>query len=267
MPRSPSRSLAQLEQVYLEDRAAWRRWLAAHHGSRPGVWLVFDKKASRADRLAYGDAVEEALCHGWIDSLVRRIDDARYEQLFTPRKPTSTWSRVNKDRVVRLIEQGLMAEAGLAAIERAKANGTWTTLDAVESLVMPDDLVAALRRTRGAEAGFASLSRSNRKAYLYWINQAVRAETRAQRVAEVAGRAAANQKSRHTPLTSSSTSASARPRAKSSKQASPARAKRGAASKPAAGAPGGGAAKRAQGKARPAKRPAKRTANSKPRAR
>lgn len=266
MPRPPSRSLTQLEQVYVGDRAAWRHWLAAHHASSPGIWLVFDKKASRADRLAYGDAVEEALCHGWIDSLVRRIDDARYQQLFTPRKPTSTWSRVNKDRVARLIEQGLMAAAGLAAIERAKANGTWTTLDAVESLVMPDDLAAALRRTRGAAAGFASFSRSNRKVYLYWINQAVRPETRAQRVAEVARRSAANQKSRHTPLPATSKSTSARPRAKSSKNASPSLAKRRAAPKQASKAAGGSAAKRARGKASPAKRTA-RTAGSKPRAR
>jgi uncharacterized protein YdeI (YjbR/CyaY-like superfamily) len=183
--------------VYVEDRAAWRRWLAEHHGSSPGIWLVFDKKASRADRLAYAAAVEEALCYGWIDSLVRRVDDARYVQLFTPRKPTSTWSLLNKDRVARLVEQGLMAEAGLAAIERAKANGTWTTLDAVEALVMPDDLAAALRRTKGAEAGFAAFSRSNRKAYLYWVNQAVRPETRAKRVAEVTRRSAANVRNRH----------------------------------------------------------------------
>ena len=201
MPRSPSRSLSQLEQVYVEDRAAWGRWLSANCTRSPGIWLVFDKKASRLDRLAYGDAVEEALCYGWIDSLVRRIDDARYQQLFTPRKATSTWSRVNKDRVARLIEQGLMHETGFAAIERARANGTWTTLDTVEALVVPDDLSRALRRTKGAAAGFESFARSHRKAYLYWIKQAVRPETRTQRIAEVVRRAAANQKSRHVDAT------------------------------------------------------------------
>ena len=230
MPRPPSRSLSQLEQLYVENRAAWRRWLSENCSRSPGIWLVFDKKASRPDRLAYGDAVEEALCYGWIDSLVRRIDDARYQQVFTPRKPTSTWSRVNKDRVARLIEQGLMDAPGMAAIERAKANGTWTTLDAVEDLVMPDDLAEALRRTAGAAAGFESFARSNRKVYLYWINQAVRPETRAQRVAEVVRRAASNQKSRHEPPNASSEIASARPRAKSSKSASTG-ATRGAARK------------------------------------
>ena len=217
MPRSPSRSHSQLEQVYVEDRAAWRRWLALHHARSSGVWLVFDKKASREDRLTYGDAVEEALCHGWIDSLVRRIDDARYVQLFTPRKPTSTWSRVNKDRVARLIEQGLMAQAGLAAIERAKANGMWTSLDAVEALVIPDDLATALRRTKGAAAGFESFSRSNRKVYLYWVNQAVRPETRARRVAEVVRRAASNLKSRHLEPTSVANDTRAPARAKAAK--------------------------------------------------
>ena len=206
MPRSPSRSLSHLEQVYVEDRAAWRRWLAAHHTQSPGIWLVFDRKSSRSDRLAYGDAVEEALCHGWIDSLVRSIDDTRYEQLFTPRKATSVWSRLNKDRVARLIEQGLMLEAGLAAIERAKSNGRWTSLDAVESLAVPEDLAAALARSRGATENFAGFSPSARKGYLHWISQAVRPETRAQRVAKVVQLAAANQRTRHleTPHTAKS---------------------------------------------------------------
>jgi uncharacterized protein YdeI (YjbR/CyaY-like superfamily) len=117
MPKSPNRATANaLEQVYVRDRADWREWLAANHSTSPGIWLVFDKKASRADRLAYADAVEEGLCFGWIDSTVRTLDDARYLQLFTPRKAKSTWSRSNKERVERLISQGLMAEAGLAAM-------------------------------------------------------------------------------------------------------------------------------------------------------
>lgn len=225
MPRSPSRKLSQLEQVYVVDRAAWRRWLAEHHANSPGIWLVFDKKASRPDRLAYGDAVEEALCHGWIDGLVRRVDDAQYVQLFTPRKPKSTWSRLNKDRVTRLIAEGLMAEAGLAAIDRAKANGMWASLDAVETLVVPDDLATALRRTKGAAAGFDSFSRSNRKVYLYWINQAVRPETRAKRIAEVSRRSAANLRNRHIQPTAAAKSTTARARKKPSKGAAKRRAR------------------------------------------
>ena len=198
MSPSPKRTdRASLEQVYVADRAAWRRWLAANHASSPGIWLVFDKKSSRPDRLAYVDAVEEALCYGWIDSTARTLDDTRYVQLMAPRKPKSTWARTNKARVERLIAQGLMTDAGLASIERAKANGSWESLDAVEAMVMPDDLVAALAATPGAAERFAAFAPSARKGYLHWISGAVRPETRAHRVSEVARHAAANRKSRH----------------------------------------------------------------------
>ena len=189
-------ALASLEQVYVPDRAAWRRWLAKQHGRSPGIWLVFDKKSSRPDRLAYGHAVEEALCFGWIDSLVKRLDEERYVQLFTPRKPKSTWSRSNKVRVERLLAEGLMAAAGLASIELAKANGSWESLDAVEAFVMPDDLAKALAAVPGAAEKFAAFAPSQRKAYLHWISQAVRPETRAKRIQEVAVLAAAGRKTR-----------------------------------------------------------------------
>ena len=201
-PTRKPNALASLEQVYVPDRAAWRRWLAKQHGRSSGIWLVFDKKSSRPDRLAYGDAVEEALCFGWIDSTVRTLDDARYVQLFAPRKPKSTWSRSNKDRVERLMAQGLMAARGLACIERAKANGSWSSLDAVEALVMPDDLAAALATVPGVAEKFAAFSPSARKGYLHWISRAVRPETRAHRVSEVARHAAANRNSRHLEPTS-----------------------------------------------------------------
>jgi len=198
MPASPPRgSLASLEQVYVADRAAWRRWLATHHDTSPGIWLVFDKKSSRPDRLAYVAAVEEALCYGWIDSTVRTIDDTRYVQLMTPRKAKSTWARTNKARVERLIAEGLMAEAGLASIERAKANGSWESLDGVESLVVPDDLEKALRARPAASKNFGAFAPSARKGYLHWISQAVRAETRAKRIAHVVELAEAKQKTRH----------------------------------------------------------------------
>src|SRR5512144_1140437 len=158
----PRTALESLEQVYVADRAAWRRWLAKHHARSAGIWLVFDKKSSRHDRLAYADAVEEALCFGWIDSTVRTLDDARYVQLMAPRKPKSTWSRTNKERVERLIALGLMAAPGHASIERAKANGSWASLDAVEALVVPEDLASALSTHPGAAANFAAFSPSAR---------------------------------------------------------------------------------------------------------
>ena len=197
MPKTPNRTaINALEQVYAKDRAAWRAWLAANHATSPGIWLVFDKKSSRPDRLAYGDAVEEGLCFGWIDSTVRTLDDARYVQLFTPRKPKSTWSAANKERVDRLIAQGLLVEAGLAAIELAKANGAWTSIDAVHAMEVPPDLAAALKRTKNAAKNFAGFSPSARRAYLHWISQAVRPETRADRIAKVAWHAAANDSKR-----------------------------------------------------------------------
>ena len=210
MPRTPNRSAANaLEQVYAKDRAEWRAWLAANAARSPGIWLVFDKKSSRADRLPYIDAVEEALCYGWIDSTVRTLDDTRYVQLMAPRKPKSTWARTNKERVERLIAQGLMTAAGLASIELAKANGAWESLDAVEALAVPADLTKALRARAGASKNFAGLAPSARKGYLHWISQAVRPETRAQRIAHVAELAAANQRSRHLAPPAAKQSASA----------------------------------------------------------
>lgn len=188
--------LSSLEQVYIASRSAWRRWLARNGAKSPGIWLVYDKKSSRAERLAYADAVEEALCYGWIDSTLRSLDDARYMQLFTPRKPKSTWSKLNKTRVARLIEEGLMAPAGLAVIETAKANGSWTALDSVEAFEMPDDLAAAFAKNPKAARNFAAFSPSSRKGYLHWVRQAVRPETRAARIAEVVKCCAANLKAR-----------------------------------------------------------------------
>ena len=227
---SPRNSLASLEHVYAVDRAAWRTLLATNHATSSGIWLVFDKKSSRPDRLAYVDAVEEALCYGWIDSTVRTLDDARYVQLMAPRKPKSTWAATNKARVERLIAQGLMAEPGLASVERAKANGSWTSLDAVEAMVVPADLTKALRALPDAAKNFAAFSPSARKAYLHWISQAVRAETRADRVAQVAQLAASNQKSRQlAPTAAAAKSGTNRNAAKPAKAAT---AKKAATSSP-----------------------------------
>jgi len=252
MPPAPTRkpnALASLEQVYVPDRAAWRRWLATNHDRSPGIWLVFDKKSSRADRLAYAHAVEEALCYGWIDSTVRPLDDARYVQLMTPRKPKSNWSRLNKERVERLLAEGLMAAPGLASIERAKSNGSWTRLDVVDAMVVPDDLAEALAAVADGAARFAALSMTARKGFLYWINGAVRPETRARRVAEVAGHIAANRKSRFPEEPSPKKSSPVKPKAKSTTTAktgtSAKRAKRSKGAKPPGSAKRSGSVKRA----------------------
>lgn len=167
------------------DRADWRRWLAVNHASAPRVWLVSAKKSSGRQRLSYDDAVEEALCFGWVDSTVRRVDDDRNEQLFTPRRRGGTWAATNKARVARLTADGLMAEAGLAAVAAAQADGSWTLLDDVEALRLPDDLVAALAADPSAERGFDGLTMSVRKQALWWIVSAKREDTRARRIAAV----------------------------------------------------------------------------------
>ena len=189
-------ALAALENVYVPTRAAWRTWLLKNHDRSPGVWLVFDRKSSRTDRLAYVDSVEEALCFGWIDSTMRPMDADHYRQLFTPRKAKSAWARTNKDRVERLIADGLMTPAGLARIEEAKRTGSWTLLDGVEAGVLPADLEAALEANPKAKGHFHAFSPSARKGYLYWLNAAKRAETRTTRINEIVRLAEANKRVR-----------------------------------------------------------------------
>jgi uncharacterized protein YdeI (YjbR/CyaY-like superfamily) len=172
------------------DRAGWRAWLIANHATSGGVHLVSWRKAAGRTSVAYEDAVEEALCVGWIDSVGGRLDDERGLQWFSPRRSRSGWARSNKERVERLIAAGLMLPAGLAAIEEAKRNGTWTLLDDVENLVVPDDLAIALDAQPPAREHWEAFSRSPRRAILEWIAQAKRPETRARRIAEAVEHAA-----------------------------------------------------------------------------
>lgn len=184
--------LADLSFLEPANRREWRAWLLANHADSPGVWLAVGKKGNAVTELGYEEAVEEAVCFGWIDSVVNRLDDARFKQLMTPRKRGSAWAPSNKERVARLAEQGLLAPAGLTAVEAAKADGSWTVLDDVEALVIPDDLAVALAENPAAGPGFTALSSSTRKQILYWIASAKRPETRAKRIRETATAAADN---------------------------------------------------------------------------
>jgi uncharacterized protein YdeI (YjbR/CyaY-like superfamily) len=184
----------RFEQVTAKDRQTWRRWLAEHHATAPGVWLVIRKTASGEPGVSLEEATEEALCFGWIDSKMQPIDADRYRLVFTPRKPDSTWSKINKERVERLIRDGSMTEAGLAAIETAKANGSWTSLDAVEALSVPEDLAAALTEDPVAAANFDTYPASLKKMVLHWVTSAKRADTRSRRIVEIVQRAAANRR-------------------------------------------------------------------------
>ena len=189
-------ALDDAEFVHADDRETWRAWLEANHATSRGVWLVTWPPRSGRVGLAYEAAVEEALCFGWIDSTAGRFDDDRGKQYFSPRKPRSPWSASNKARVARLIAEGRMTPAGLAAIEQAKANGIWEISDRVERLEIPDDLAAALAAHPPAAANFAAFPPTARKQMLWWVAEAQRPATRASRIAAIAQAAAEGRRAR-----------------------------------------------------------------------
>jgi uncharacterized protein YdeI (YjbR/CyaY-like superfamily) len=180
----------EADRLHPRNRAEWRAWLAEHHGGSGGVWLVLWRPSSGRTGLSYEEAVQEALCFGWIDGKAARLDDERTMLRFSPRKPGSGWARSNKLRIERLLAEGRMAEAGLARVEEARRDGSWTRLDAVEDLVVPEDLAAAFADRPGARGHWDGFPRSVRRAALAWIAEAKRPGTRARRVGETARRAA-----------------------------------------------------------------------------
>lgn len=167
-------------------RKEWRQWLLKNHHVKLSVWVVFYKTKTGKRALTWSESVDEALCFGWIDSKAMPLDEDRYMQFFSRRKPKSVWSRINKEKVENLIASGLMAEAGLRSIEIAKENGSWTSLDEVEDLIIPKDLEKAFKQHKGSKTFFSGLSKSVRKAMLQWISMAKLPETRQRRINEVA---------------------------------------------------------------------------------
>jgi uncharacterized protein YdeI (YjbR/CyaY-like superfamily) len=165
-------------------RPAWREWLASNPDRQEGLWVVYRKKSSSLDGPMYDDLVEEALCFGWIDSQARRVDDDRVIQWFSPRRKGGLWSTINKARIERLVDQGLMTEAGQSAIDAAKADGSFTQADEVDALIVPADLEAALDATPGAMTAYRALADSAKRDYLWWIHTAKRPATRAGRIEE-----------------------------------------------------------------------------------
>ena len=182
----------QLETVSASDRQAWREWLTQNHRTAEGIWLIYYKVKSRKPSVRYSEAVQEALCFGWIDSKAKSLDEERYQQIFTPRRPKSVWSKLNKQYIEELIEQGLMTEAGLAKIEAAKKDGSWTALDAVEALIIPEDLKQALAANKTAKTNFEAFNNSTKKAILFWIESAKRPQTRIKRIEQTISSAAQN---------------------------------------------------------------------------
>lgn len=168
-----------------KSKAEWRQWLQKHHATEQSIWVKFYKKHAEGPTVTWSDAVDEALCFGWIDSKKVRIDDDCFKQFFSRRKAKSIWSKVNKDKVERLVKDGLMTEAGLAIIEVAKQNGSWTIYDQVEDLIVPDELEEAFNKVPEAKERFEALSRSAKKLHLFNIMMAKRTETRQKRIAEI----------------------------------------------------------------------------------
>lgn len=180
----------ETEIFYPKTKTAWRKWLEKNHESEQSVWLVFYNKASSKQTISWSESVEEALCFGWIDSKKISVDAETAHQFFSKRKAKSTWSKINKDKVEKLIEEGKMAKAGFDSIDIARQNGSWTLLDEVEQLIIPNDLEKEFKKWKGAKEYFMQLSKSTRKAILQWIVLAKQAETRQRRIAEIAELAA-----------------------------------------------------------------------------
>jgi uncharacterized protein YdeI (YjbR/CyaY-like superfamily) len=172
-----------LPTIAFASRAEWAAWLADHHDDMDGLWLKFAKKGSGIASVSYAEAVEVALCHGWIDGQAAAADDAYWLQRFTPRRARSRWSKINRERATELIERGEMQPAGLAEVERAKADGRWdAAYEGARTATVPDDLRAALDADDRAREFFATLDGANRYAILYRVQDAKRPETRARRI-------------------------------------------------------------------------------------
>ena len=178
--------------VHPKSRAEWRKWLEKNHTRNEGVWLISYKKATGKPRVDYDESVEEALCFGWIDSKGNKLDDKRSMLWFAPRKAGTGWSKLNKERVARLIQAKRLAPAGLAKINAAKKDRSWNALDAVEALEIPSDLEEAFSKNETARGYFEAFPRSAKRAILEWISSAKKSETRAKRIEETVTKAEQN---------------------------------------------------------------------------
>nr|WP_299174130.1 YdeI/OmpD-associated family protein [uncultured Allomuricauda sp.] len=182
---------------YFKNDAEWRDWLHENHTVSDGIYLIFYKVDHEMDSMRWEEAVRVALCYGWIDSTVKSLGDGKRRQYFCPRKPKSVWSKVNKFHIKELIKNGLMHKSGLAIINVAKKNGSWTALDHVENGIVPQDLQKAFDSNKMALVNFKSFTHGQRKSYLYWLHQAKREETRQKRIKEIIQFCKANLKSRN----------------------------------------------------------------------
>jgi len=185
---------ADYKTTHPKTRSQWRKWLEKNHAKSPGTWLIYYKKSTGKAKLVYNDAVEEALCFGWIDSTLRPLDDECFMQRYTPRKPKSGWSGLNKKRIEKMIAEGLMTKAGLEKIEIAKKDGTWESLDHIDAIQLPEDFEKALSKNKKAKVNFKNFPQFTKKQFLYHINSAKTEATRKKRIILCVKMSAANKK-------------------------------------------------------------------------
>jgi uncharacterized protein YdeI (YjbR/CyaY-like superfamily) len=185
------------EEIYFKNKDEWRDWLSKNHKSSKGVYLFFYKVSSSKESMRWEEAVKEALCFGWIDSVVKKIDDEKRKQLFTPRKLKSGWSKLNKEHIKKLIADDLMHESGLQKIEIAKNNGSWSISDDAENLIIRDEFKKEFDNNQIAFENFQAFSKSHKKAYLHWLYSAKREETIKKRMIEIISLCEQNIKSRN----------------------------------------------------------------------
>ncbi|MGH1388135.1 YdeI/OmpD-associated family protein [Kordia sp.] len=190
--------MKELEELYFKTDIEWRAWLEKNHDSSTGIYLIFYKVSSQKESMRWEEAVKVALCFGWIDSTVKRLDDERRRQYFCPRKPKSVWSKLNKTYLITLIAENKMHESGSQKMIAAMKDGSWTALDDVENLVVPKILQEAFDKNPKAYENYQNFSPSYRKSYLYWLNQAKREATKEKRITEIIRLCEANMKSRDT---------------------------------------------------------------------
>jgi uncharacterized protein YdeI (YjbR/CyaY-like superfamily) len=182
-------------ELYIKTREEWRKWLEENHSSVQGIWLIYYKKPSGKPRIPYSDAVEEALCFGWIDGKIKRVNDDYYIQWFTPRRPGSRWSELNLSKARNLIKEGRMNPSGLLEYEKAlKKPARIYDTKKEENLIIPDDLLIALKKNVTAYNNFINFPPSSRKLYIFWLNDAKREETRKTRIIRIVEQSEKNMK-------------------------------------------------------------------------
>lgn len=183
-----------IKTFYAKNSLAWRNWLIKNHFTENSVWLIIYKKDSKTPSITYSEAVDQALCYGWIDSKPNKRDENSFYQFFSKRKPKSSWSKINKEKVKFLISENLMSESGLSAIKIAKENGSWDRLNEVDNLILPDDLTIAFKKNKLAYTYWNKFSKSVKQGILQWLLSAKRIETRRKRINDIVSLAEKNMK-------------------------------------------------------------------------